>query len=52
MKFPKSLFWIPTASAVMAVEKQRIKQQIEYYELQLYATKERIKQLKKELKGY
>jgi hypothetical protein len=52
MKFPKDMFWIGTTSQKMALDKQRIKDRIAFYELQLYTTKERIKQLKEELKGY
>ena len=52
MKFPKDLFWIGSTSQRMELEKRRIKLQIEHYELQQYALKERIKQLKEELKRY
>jgi hypothetical protein len=51
-RFPKDIFWIGTAAEKMALDKQRIKDKIAFYELQLYATKERLKQLKEELKGY
>jgi len=46
------MFWIGTASEKMALDKQRLKDRIAFYELKLYVTKERIKQLKEELKGY
>ena len=52
MKFPKDLFWISTTSQKMDLDKQLIKLRLEHYQLQLHAIKERIKQLKEELKGY
>jgi len=50
MKSLKDVLWLGTASDKMALDRQRIKLQIEHYQLQLHATKERIKQLKEELK--
>jgi hypothetical protein len=52
MKFPKDIFWVSTPTAEAVLEKQRLEKRLQFMQLQLYATREMIKHLKKELKKY